>query len=134
MGNPQSRKWNIVINNPQKYGLTREIIIDRLNSLFPTYYCISDEISKSGTPHTHIFIYRKSPIDFQQFVLLSFLFATVKRHMEAYLKIKSIFLKQANGKEQKKKKQKLKALSMNGAKFQRKSKKRVHLTMKLSKI
>ena len=64
MGNPQSRKWNIVINNPQKYGLTREIIIDRLNSLFPTYYCISDEISKSGTPHTHIFIYRKSPIRF----------------------------------------------------------------------
>ena len=64
MGNPQSRKWNIVINNPQKYGLTRKIIIDRLNSLFPTYYCISDEISKSGTPHTHIFIYRKSPIRF----------------------------------------------------------------------
>lgn len=64
MGNPQSRKWNIVINNPQEYELTREIIIDRLNSLFPNYYCISDEISKSGTPHTHIFIYRKSPIRF----------------------------------------------------------------------
>lgn len=34
MGNPQSRKWNLVINNPQEYELTREIIIDRLNSLF----------------------------------------------------------------------------------------------------
>lgn len=64
MGNPQSRKWNIVINNPQEYGLTREIIVDRLNTFFPNYYCISDEISKSGTPHTHIFIYRKSPVRF----------------------------------------------------------------------
>lgn len=126
MGNPQSRKWNIVINNPQKYGLTREIIIDRLNSLFPTYYCISDEISKSGL-HIHIFLYTENLLsDFQQFVLLGFLFATVKRHMEAYLKIKSMFLKQANGKEQKKKKQKLKALSMNGAKFQMRNRKKIH--------
>ena len=64
MGNPQSRKWNLVINNPQEYELTREIIIERLNSLFPNYYCLSEEISLSGTPHTHIFIYRKSPIRF----------------------------------------------------------------------
>lgn len=64
MGNPQSRKWNLVINNPQEYELTREIIIDRLNSLFPNYYCLSEEISLSGTPHIHIFIYRKSPIRF----------------------------------------------------------------------
>lgn len=64
MGNPQSRKWNLTINNPKDYGLTREIITDRMNSLFPNYYCISDEVSQSGTPHTHIFIYRKSPIRF----------------------------------------------------------------------
>lgn len=65
MSDTQSRKWNLVINNPQEHNLARDIIIDRLNSLFPTYYCISDEISKSETPHTHIFIYRKSPIRFQ---------------------------------------------------------------------
>lgn len=64
MVNPQSRKWNLVINNPNEHGITREIIIDRLNSLFPDYYCMSDEIGKSGTPHTHIFLYRKSPIRF----------------------------------------------------------------------
>lgn len=64
MGNPQSRKWNLVINNPQEHGITREIIIDRIESLFPNYYCMSDEIATSGTPHTHIFLYRKSPIRF----------------------------------------------------------------------
>lgn len=65
MSDTQSRKWCLVINNPQEHNITREIIIERLNSLLPTYYCLSDEVSKSGTPHTHIFIYRKSPIRFQ---------------------------------------------------------------------
>lgn len=65
MSDTQSRKWSLVINNPLEHNVTREVIVDRLNSLFPTYYCISDEVSKSGTPHTHIFIYRQSPIRFQ---------------------------------------------------------------------
>jgi len=65
LSNTQSRKWNLVINNPQEHGITREIVIDRINGLFPTYFCLSDEVSANGTPHTHCFIYRKSPIRFQ---------------------------------------------------------------------
>lgn len=63
--NSQSRKWCFVINNPLAYGLSREEIIKILMLFFPEYFCLSDEISSTGTPHTHGFIYSKSPIRFQ---------------------------------------------------------------------
>ena len=62
--NSQSRKWCFVLNNPLVYGLTREEIIQILMLFFPEYFCLSDEISSTGTPHTHGFIYAKSPIRF----------------------------------------------------------------------
>ena len=60
----QSRKWLLTINNPQNSNLNHAEI-RRIVGLFkPTYFCLSDEIAETGTLHTHIFIYSKSPIRF----------------------------------------------------------------------
>ena len=67
--NTQSRKWMLTINNPQDCGLDRDKIIEVINLFCPDYYCISDEIASTGTYHTHIFLYSKSPI----------LFSTIKK-------------------------------------------------------
>ena len=62
--NPQSRKWMLTINNPQDCGLDHSGM-QRLLSLFcPDYFCLADEIATTGTFHTHIFTYSKSPIRF----------------------------------------------------------------------
>ncbi len=62
--NTQSRKWTLVINNPQECGLTHEVISEILMRFSPEYFCLADEIAQTGTFHTHIFIYSKSPIRF----------------------------------------------------------------------
>lgn len=62
--NSQSRKWALVINNPEKVGFTHEIIIEKLMQFVPTYFCLADEISDTGTYHTHVFLYSESPIRF----------------------------------------------------------------------
>ena len=62
--NPQSRKWTLTINNPQDCGLDRDGIRKILNLICPDYYCMADETATTGTFHTHIFIYSKSPIRF----------------------------------------------------------------------
>ena len=62
--NPQSRKWTLTINNPQDCGLDRDGIRKILNLFCPDYYCMADETATTGTFHTHIFIYSKSPIRF----------------------------------------------------------------------
>jgi len=62
--NSQSRKWLLTINNPLECGLDRDKIIQSLNAFFPEYYCLADEIATTGTPHTHVFLYRKSAIRF----------------------------------------------------------------------
>lgn len=64
MSDSKGRKWHIVINNPLLYGLTNEAIIEILLKLAITYFCLSNEISESGTPHTHIFIYAENTIRF----------------------------------------------------------------------
>jgi hypothetical protein len=60
------RKWFITLNNPITKGFSHEhikAILSDMKSI--TYWCMADEISDSGTPHTHIFIYSKvSPIRF----------------------------------------------------------------------
>ena len=63
--NSQSRKWNITINNPQICELDSERIREILNLFSPDYYCMADEIATTGTYHTHIFLYSKSPIRFE---------------------------------------------------------------------
>lgn len=62
--NPQSRKWQLTINNYQTNGLSVEVILSILNSLTLDYYCLCEEIATTGTPHVHIFLYSKSPIRF----------------------------------------------------------------------
>jgi len=62
--NAQSRKWHLVFNNPQDCGLTQEAITEIAKQFFPDYFCMADEISETGTPHTHLFIISSSPIRF----------------------------------------------------------------------
>ncbi len=62
--NAQSRKWSLTINNPQTCGLDHERIKELLSLFCPDYYCMADEIATTGTYHTHIFLYSRSPIRF----------------------------------------------------------------------
>lgn len=65
MGNSQSRKWTATINNPLDVNMTHDEIIARIQLFSPTYFCLADEISTTGTMHTHIFVYSESPSRFQ---------------------------------------------------------------------
>ncbi len=62
--NTQSRKWSLVINNPQECGLDHSAIVEILRRFSPAYFCMADEIATTGTYHTHIFLYSPSPIRF----------------------------------------------------------------------
>ena len=62
--NQQSRKWTLVINHPLEAGLDHAAIAEILQKFIPTYYCMADEISATGTYHTHVFLYSVSPIRF----------------------------------------------------------------------
>lgn len=62
--NTQSRKWSLVINNPQECGLDHSAIVEILRKFSPAYFCMADEITTTGTYHTHIFLYSPSPIRF----------------------------------------------------------------------
>ncbi|MCR4693178.1 MAG: viral replication protein [Firmicutes bacterium] len=64
MSNSQSRKWILVINNPNECEFTHERICEIMMKFFPDYFCMADEVAKTGTFHTHIFIYSHSPIRF----------------------------------------------------------------------
>lgn len=62
--NTQSRKWSLVINNPQECGLDHSAVVEILRKFSPAYFCMADEIATMGTYHTHIFLYSPSPIRF----------------------------------------------------------------------
>ena len=62
--NTQSRKWQLTINNPQDYGMTHDVIIDRAQKFNPDYFCMADEIGACGTYHTHVYLYSTSPMRF----------------------------------------------------------------------
>ena len=62
--NSQSRKWALVINNPSEAGLDHSSIQKILHMFSPAYYCMADEISSTGTYHTHLFFYAPSPVRF----------------------------------------------------------------------
>lgn len=66
MGDVQSRKWLVTINNPIDKGYTHEAIKNILGKLKSVvYWCMSDEIGLMGqTPHTHIFIACSSAVRF----------------------------------------------------------------------
>jgi hypothetical protein len=62
----QSRKWQITINNPIDKGFTHDVIAERLQQFKGiVYYCMADEISETGTPHTHMFCAFRSPVRFR---------------------------------------------------------------------
>lgn len=61
----QSRKWQITINNPIKKGYDHEKIKDEISQLKSIlYFCLADEIGKSNTHHTHIYLVASSGIRF----------------------------------------------------------------------
>lgn len=62
--NPQSRKWTLTINNPKEYGLDHGRLTELLSLFCPDYFCLADEVATTGTFHTHIFLYSKSPVRF----------------------------------------------------------------------
>lgn len=63
MGSPQHRKYLLTIQNPVSKGYTHEAIKMILATMNVTYFCLADETAPTtGTPHTHVFIYRKSAI------------------------------------------------------------------------
>ena len=56
----QRKRFMLTINNPKKYEMSHEKIIEAIHSAFAKqgiiYFCLCDEIGESGTYHTHIFI------------------------------------------------------------------------------
>ena len=68
MKDPQSRKWQITINNPQKKMLDHDKIKLCLGQLkSAVYYCMADEVGlETHTPHTHIYVQLKSPAKFSR--------------------------------------------------------------------
>lgn len=60
--NPQSRSWQLTIPHPDLMGLTHEVLREKLQVLNAGYYCMVDEIGEGGLYHTHVYIYRNSPI------------------------------------------------------------------------
>ena len=67
---PQSRKWQLTINNPMEKEPALDhdrikLILSHLKGC--AYYCLADEVGlETKTPHTHIFLYCKSPVHFSR--------------------------------------------------------------------
>lgn len=62
--NPQSKKWLLVINNPQDCGLDHARLQEILSLFHPLYYCMADETATTGTYHTHVYLFTHSPVRF----------------------------------------------------------------------
>ncbi|MGE9895974.1 hypothetical protein ACQQ97_03585 [Anaerovoracaceae bacterium SGI.195] len=63
----QCRKYVLVINHPDDgiITFTHEYIKSQLEKLTTVeYYCMSDEVGKTGNFHTHVYLYSRSPIRF----------------------------------------------------------------------
>lgn len=60
----QSRKYQLTINNPQDCDMSHERIIERLQLFRPAYFCLADEVSSTGTHHTHVYVVSHSPMRF----------------------------------------------------------------------
>ena len=63
---PQGRKWQITLNNPQEKGIDHDYICTMLGKLKSAiYWCMADEQGvEEQTPHTHIFLMCSSPLRF----------------------------------------------------------------------
>lgn len=58
----------LTINNPDKYGVTPEGVVTFAKTHSVDYYCLSLEISPSGTKHMHVFFYRKNSLRYRTVV------------------------------------------------------------------
>lgn len=61
---PQIRRANITINNPDKYGVDAAYIIATCDKLNAAYYCFCREKGENGTEHHHIYLERNSAYRF----------------------------------------------------------------------
>lgn len=67
----QHRQFQLTINNPKyNHHQIKKELIEGFSTL--QYFCMSDEIGKEGTPHTHIYMSCRSRVRF----------STVKRHFQ----------------------------------------------------
>ena len=66
MGDIQSRKWQITINNPVEKGYTHDSIKQTLAKFKScVYWCLSDEIGGlTQTQHTHVYMACSSAVRF----------------------------------------------------------------------
>lgn len=71
-GDPQSKKWQLTINNPQDCGLDRGRLLDILNQFSLDYFALCDEVGANGTPirtfscmHTLICDFQPSKTDYR---------------------------------------------------------------------
>ena len=59
---PQSRKWQLTINNPAEHGLTHDVIRESLSKFAGmVYWCMCDETGSEGTYHTHVYFVLRTP-------------------------------------------------------------------------
>ena len=54
MGNSQSRKWNITINNPETVGLNHKAIVEKLKLFCPRYYVRGVKLLLAINPHAQL--------------------------------------------------------------------------------
>lgn len=76
----QSNKYQLTLNNPDKYGYTNEKIHEMLHDNFKTleYICLARERASTGTEHYHVFVYFGSKVRF----------STLKRYFpEAHIEL-----------------------------------------------
>lgn len=59
---PQSRKWQLTINNPAEKGYGHEKIRQALEQFTSmVYWCMADETGSEGTYHTHVYFVLRTP-------------------------------------------------------------------------
>ena len=67
--NSQSRKWNIELNSVDKFGLTDEVILEKVKQLASVqYFCLSnlEKTKANNILHKHLYLYSPSPIYFNR--------------------------------------------------------------------
>lgn len=59
---PQSRKWQLTVNNPEEHGFTHPVLKEALSKFSGmVYWCMCDETGSEGTYHTHIYFVLRTP-------------------------------------------------------------------------
>lgn len=65
MGDSQSRKWQITINNPLDKNYSHDTLKEILSKMKSViYWCMADEIGENGTYHTHLYLQGRGGINF----------------------------------------------------------------------